>query len=117
MLEVVSSAAPEALHRGCGPPAKSLTDQMRRKVPRAVSDQVEPGNSDQGRLCRRTALTVCATWSETALGCDGRGPRDGGTTAQGGLGAGAAAGRFSEGNGREPAGTSTSPTGTVEGQQ
>jgi hypothetical protein len=34
MLEVVSSAAPEAPHRGCGPPTKSLTDQMRRKVPR-----------------------------------------------------------------------------------
>ena len=47
----------------------------------------------------------------------GRGTRDGGTTAQGGLGAGAAAGRSSEGNGREPAGAATPPAGTVEGQQ
>src|SRR4051812_25483702 len=27
---------------------------------KATSDQVEVGNSDQSRLCRRTALTVCA---------------------------------------------------------
>src|SRR3954471_2857776 len=39
MLEVVSSAAPEAPHRGCGPPTKSLTDQMRRKVARLPTDE------------------------------------------------------------------------------
>src|SRR4051812_13328936 len=39
MLEVVSSAAPEAPHRGCGSPTKSLTDQMRRKVARLPTDE------------------------------------------------------------------------------
>src|SRR4051794_18002238 len=39
MLEAVSSAAPEAPHRGCGPPTKSLTDQMRRKVARLPTDE------------------------------------------------------------------------------
>ena len=47
----------------------------------------------------------------------GRGTLGGGATAQGGLGAGATAGRSAEGNGREPAGATTPPTGTVEGQQ
>src|SRR3954471_3505283 len=80
MLEVVSSAAPEAPHRGCGPPTKSLTDQMRRKVARLPTDEDR-------------------------------------ATAQGSLGADAAADWSSEGNGREPAGVATPPAGTVEGQQ
>jgi hypothetical protein len=61
MLEVVSSAAPEAPHRGCGPPTKFLTDQMRRKVARLPTDEdrataERPRKAAWARTQRQTGL-------------------------------------------------------------
>src|SRR3954463_15601951 len=62
VLEIHYPAKSETWPHATGPKSafSSANPQSRAT---AVSDQVEPGNSDQGRLCRRTALTVCATWS------------------------------------------------------
>src|SRR3954449_6612238 len=69
LLEVVSSAAPEAPHRGCGPPTKSLTDQMRRKVPRLPTDEDRATAERQRKAAWARTQRQAGQLRETAETC------------------------------------------------